>query len=1183
MASFFKKINPNSKSSPKASSVYDSPPTSSLPSPPVNQLKEDFNKFMIFPHKDRERERERDREREKEREKVDSKYRSVSHDTAGRSVYDNNVKNNNASDAFGSASPSTGLKNNSIPPMRSSSYTYDARHEPGSSTPNDTVLHPSVAIANSNTSHKSNGSNNSNHVVTPWRKKKLYNSPFPRFGHAVSSLTSTSGTCYLMGGLSGNDVYGDMWVIEPIRNQDSADTDAPYIASPIENPQKIPSPRTGHASILIGNAFIIFAGDTAINYDQSLDNKLYFFNISSLKWTITSPEGPKPCGRYGHQIAVLNFEISPNKWSSQLFVFGGQLNDQYFNDLWRFDLSKFKDPNNQWLKIHAKGDIPPLLANYTMTACNNKLYLYGGHNNTTINNNLYCYDALKNEWSICRLSGLSPPALYGHSATILGTLLFIYGGRLSDDNNSGDLFVIDLSTFSCWKLQPNLPYSPGPRYGHSITVNPVEEKLIIMGGDIYDNDFNGIDDSSIGMIDEAKFSLLSSVIYECDIKLLEKFVDRSFAGISNRSLNEGNPLATQVPTASPSVTGSGVETGTATLASTSNSKTAFPSSFGKEMIRKSESNIELNDTSLTHPPQSPTSASTGPLVSSTPLHSADEEDFVSIDESIAYGTAKRPSMKLTISPQAPSPNSDTRDLSDSTQTNRDMNNQSLDHGDIYDENSHIKNTDNIKNENTFTRNSQSDLVSDLIYKTPENQKDSVAKVKKLSSISSNSNVASTSVSNIPIKTVDEDEVYDDIPSNIATPSLQQFSTLPFSNSATPFSPALVERDNVKLLRLIQMVNDVKAEMKSSVAQANSQIVNLEAEKKELLEKLRAKSEGNDTTLIEKNLELESFIKNELSTIPSLNSLIKEQQQTIKSLSAKVQGEETLQEKINNLEAENSTLRNKIDNFLTIHGVPISTNGEPDQEKGLSRTVEPPNFESITAKVDTLLEKWNNAAPHSGVLKEIDDLKKINSNLSKQIEDSSTKFKEFEELYTESKNSLNKSHKALLLSQSETNKLKDQIKVLTNELEELKLKKRVFSSSNSRKPSYNRSLNSSTNVININKGTQSALSDTPENVHDTEDNQAENTGTNNGVSRYEVQNGTDGESDGSDGEDSDQHDISLVDDRYEIRIKDLEANLFIVSQERDQMREELIGLKKQLYNTRNNSAFSSSPVVSSPNI
>ena len=42
------------------------------------------------------------------------------------------------------------------------------------------------------------------------------------------------------------------------------------------------------------------------------------------------------------------------------------------------------------------------------------------------------------------------------------------------------------------------------------------------------------------------------------------------------------------------------------------------------------------------------------------------------------------------------------------------------------------------------------------------------------------------------------------------------------------------------------------------------------------------------------------------------------------------------------------------------------------------------------------------------------------------------------------------------------------------------------------------------------------------------------------------------------------DNSLIDDRYEIKIKDLEANLFIVSQERDQIKEELVKLKKQMY-------------------
>ena len=739
--------------------------------------------------------------------------------------------------------------------------------------------------------------------------------------------------------------------------------------------------------------------------------------------------------------------------------------------------------------------------------------------------------------------------------------------------------MIDLSTLRCWKLQPNLPYSPGPRYGHSITVNPVDEKIIIMGGDIYDNDFNGIDDSSIGMIDEAKFSLLSSVIYECDIKLLERFMDKSPVDISNSSETEVSSIPFSAVTAA---TSNRAETGTATLAA--DSRTTFPTSFGKDKVRKSQLNIDLNDASPSQPPLSPTSASTGPLVSSTPLHSADEEDYVSVDESVVHGTAKRPSEKLYMTSESPLSNSDTKNLSDSTQVKQDSDEQPPNLEVLRDEFSESENAGNIKNESTFTNsNVQADTINDLIYKTPENDKTS--KLKKLTAISSNSNLTSTSVSNMTAKSVDEDEVYDDIPSNFATPSLQQFSTMPFSNSATPFSPALVERDNVKLIRLIQMVNDVKTEMRQSVAQANSQIVSLEAEKKELLEKLEAKSQGNDSSLIEKNLQLESFIKDELSTIPALNSLIKEQQETMNKISAKVQGEELLQEQIYHLEAQNSSLKSKLENLFAIHG--ITTVGGDEQSKEISNAIQPTNFESVTTKVDALLEKWNNAAPHSGVLKEIDDLKKTNSNLSKQIEDSSSKFKEFEELYTESRNSLNKSHRALLLSQSETNKLKDQIKVLSNELEELKLKKRVFSNSNPRKPSYNRSLNSNNNLNSSNKAVSSKgevvePSDSSTSKHVVNDEANESNFHKADSVGHKDNDDFDGENDGSE-ENTSQHDISFVDDRYEIRIKDLEANLFIVSQERDQMREELISLKKQMYNTRNNSSFISSPVVSSPNI
>lgn len=353
---------------------------------------------------------------------------------------------------------------------------------------------------------------NPRNLISPWRKRKLYNSPFPRFSHAASSITSDQGAIYLMGGLSSNAVYGDMWVIEPIKNENSENY--PYIASPIENIERVPSPRTGHASVLIGNAFIVFGGDTVIDeHDQFLDNKLYFFNISSLKWTITSPEGERPMGRYGHQISVLNFELpnKPNHWLSYLYLFGGQMDDQYFNDVWKFDLSNFRNPKTKWERIQSTGDIPPPLSNHSLVAFNNKLFIFGGNNGSKINDKMYSFDPSNNTWKILNLHGkFKPPPLTEHSVTIYQNLLFIFGGKLPNDQLSNDLYAIDLNNMNSFKVISNLPYSPSPRCGHSISVNGNNQTVIVMGGDKYDDDFSGIKDANQSQIDES---------YNCTMRL----------------------------------------------------------------------------------------------------------------------------------------------------------------------------------------------------------------------------------------------------------------------------------------------------------------------------------------------------------------------------------------------------------------------------------------------------------------------------------------------------------------------------------------------------------------------------------------------------------------------------------------------------------------------------------------
>lgn len=939
-----------------------------------------------------------------------------------------------------------------------------------------------------------------------------------------------------MGGLSGNDVYGDMWVVEPIRQNEILDNTPPissandnyelsYIASAIENFQNVPSPRTGHASVLIGNAFIIFGGDTAIDDEQCLDNNLYFFNISSLKWTIASPEGLKPCGRYGTQISVLNFEIRPNFWSSQLFLFGGQLNNEYFNDLWKFDLSNFRNPDNQWTRIVPTGDVPPPLTNHTMTAYNQYLFVFGGQNNILINDKLYCYNSLENQWSICQLKGPSYlPALYSHSAAIYGSLLFIYGGKMSNESISGDFFIINLLNFHCWKLHPNLTYSPGPRFGHSITVNPVDEKILIMGGNVYDNDFTGIGDTSIDLIDEAKFSLPSSVLYVCDIKEIENFIDKS--PIENKA--EDNH-------------------------SNSNSMmTKSPSNFATAMKNhsKSKSNIDLTETPVET------------FVSSTPLELSDidndQDPAVIINENLQNyetSTGRAQPNDACISTIDDTFNNDEIDkvLEPNTIVAKPENSSNFDTKAVLVSPIKRDNEETVTSGEaavtTATTTPKSDVIYDsTLYKTPENQPVRATKSK--------------APANLLIKKLTSDSL--EAPPTISTPTIEQQSIL-------PFSPAVAEKDNIKIQRLVQMVSDIKTEMMKSVQNANCQIVKLESEKKELMEKLNGKdnnllesdsSENGTATNIdesgvgdESTLKLKTFIKEELSTIPDLNRLIKEQEDKLQIMSRKLHGEEPLHDKIFELEGENMSLKKKLENYSIIHGSCEPTTGGGSLEDLNGYYDNSKSIDDINRKLNVLVSKWNVDGPHTSNAEYVDEINKLkqeNAELSNKLAESNNVVKNYELLFSESKESLNKSFQALSLSQVESNKLRNQLNSAMKELSDLKMKKRVYSNSSSRIPSSSRI------------SSASATPNLKENPHFEEGKDSSHeTNTPNQIDNQEAQN--------IEEDMEEDNNVSLVDERYEIKIKDLEANLYIVSQERDQTREELIKLKKELYNARNGSA------------
>lgn len=74
-----------------------------------------------------------------------------------------------------------------------------------------------------------------------------------------------------MGGLiEGLMVKGDLWTVEA--------GSGPYSCNPVATASEGPGPRVGHRALLVGNAFIVFGGDTKIEDNDMLDDTLYLLN-----------------------------------------------------------------------------------------------------------------------------------------------------------------------------------------------------------------------------------------------------------------------------------------------------------------------------------------------------------------------------------------------------------------------------------------------------------------------------------------------------------------------------------------------------------------------------------------------------------------------------------------------------------------------------------------------------------------------------------------------------------------------------------------------------------------------------------------------------------------------------------------------------------------------------------------
>ena len=117
----------------------------------------------------------------------------------------------------------------------------------------------------------------------------------------------------------------------------------------------------------------IFSIPVSACYHPPLDRPLIFL-LASRQWSRALPPGPRPEGRYGHSLNILG---------SKIYIFGGQVEGCFFNDLIAYDLNALQNPTNQWeflLHNTEQSDVemesvPPARTNHSIVSYNDQLYL----------------------------------------------------------------------------------------------------------------------------------------------------------------------------------------------------------------------------------------------------------------------------------------------------------------------------------------------------------------------------------------------------------------------------------------------------------------------------------------------------------------------------------------------------------------------------------------------------------------------------------------------------------------------------------------------------------------------------------------------------------------------------------------------------------------------------------------
>lgn len=240
-----------------------------------------------------------------------------------------------------------------------------------------------------------------------------------------------------------------------------------------------PAPRYHHSAVVYGSSMFMFGGYTGdIHSNSNLTNKndLFEYKFQTAMWVEWKFSGRMPVPRSAHGAAV---------YDHKMWIYAGYDGNARLNDMWTLNLT---GENHQWEEVEQHGDRPPTCCNFPVAVARDCMYVFSGQSGLQITNSLFEFHFKTKTWRrisnehVLRGASAPPSRRYGHTMVHHDRFLYVFGGS-ADSTLPNDLHCYDLDS-QVWSIITPEPNSdvPSGRVFHASAV--IGDAMYIFGGTV---------------------------------------------------------------------------------------------------------------------------------------------------------------------------------------------------------------------------------------------------------------------------------------------------------------------------------------------------------------------------------------------------------------------------------------------------------------------------------------------------------------------------------------------------------------------------------------------------------------------------------------------------------------------------------------------------------------------------